>query len=676
MTSDTSESHASRSAAALELLAVVVLVVLAVVLRLPGLEQDMTGIHGWKNIRHYEFAVEMRRTGNPVLANLSWTHPEADPRWEARLTEAPLVTWLLIGTFELWGAAPRTLYMTFLVVAALTHALLYVTLRPLLGRLAAGAGVLMLAVAPLCVYFGCYSIGENLLYTAQLAFLVAVVTLARGYTHNRLALFIAACAYLVLAKLSTGLLLAATGAALVGLWLAWRHAGAVFGVIRRHMVLLLVLTLPVLVAAGAGLVVYGRIMNEWLQVNQMRFLERGFYETLYNRSTDGIGLYLLVAAGAALAAYALLLPLGLVWRWARLAPVEAGALCLIVMAAAATAVQSVGVLAHEYYIVIWVVPLIVLALCLIWRLGARVHVSIGAVALLALLAGFAADQPSNLKKLAYLQRLETLPAGERAALRQFFANKVTTRDRYFVLAHAPAYTFHARTLMVLRWDWRDVVQSLAVSGAPAELLRELGIEYVVFPIHLIPAETRAALRSNPLVDPGPGYWKLGLAHRTERVAIFRICQGVAARQPLPGTGSPPDASAWRALGAGFAGPQAVDGRPVFHSGGRATGALLLGPLAAQGDAVVYQLRGGHARNLRVELGRDGEALYRQYPARSQPPGAELFAMDLTAAGGEDVYLLLVDGHAEGGQLEVSDLDLIAYEPLPWLSGGTEARDEP
>lgn len=666
--SDTPELHPRRGAAGWEILAVALLVVLAVLMRLPGLDQEMTGIHAWKNIRHYEFAAEMRRTGNPLFGNLSWTYPEADPRWESRLSEAPLVDWLLIGSFEIFGRAHRTHYVTFLVVAALTHALLYLALRPLLGHILAGTATLMFALTPLSVYFACYSIGENLLYSAQLLFILALVAVARAPTPARVMVLMGVCVYFVLSKLTTGLLFSASGFLLVGGVLAWRgrhRIGELLKQRRRLALIALLFTAPLLLAVIIGLIIYGQIMVAWLQVDRLRFLEAEFYEVMYARWEDGIGLYLMIAAGIALVIYLLLLPLGIVWRWARLAPVELAALCLIFMTAAASAVQAVAMEAHDYYPIIWVIPLIVLALCLPWRLWTRIHPSVGVLALAGLLVGFAADQPSNQDKLRRLQQWETLSDADRDALQRIFADKISTRERYFVIAHAPAYTYHAQVLMVLRWDWQDVLDSLARTPKCEQLLRDLGIEYVIFPWHAIPEQTRAGLRDDPVVDPGPDHWKLGLAHRTRKLGIFKICGGMAAREPLLGVGEVPVADLWHPLGEGFAQPGQVDGRPSFQSGGRDTGALLLGPFAARGDSLIYKMRGGQAPNIRVELQRDGETLYRQLPAYPQTRQLELSAMDMTAAGGHDVYLMLIDAHAEGGALETHGFDLVTYEPLPW-----------
>jgi hypothetical protein len=670
--------HRPGATAVVELVGIVVIVLIAALTRLPGTtERDMTGYYAWKNIRHFELAVDMRRTGNPLFGNLSWERPEVNDRWESRLTEAPFVTWLLIGAFALGGESERVLYIAFFCVAIMTHAAAYVMLRRHIGAILSATVVLVLAMVPVSAYYACHSIGENMLYSAQLFLLVATAAALTKVTTRRVAAVFLACIYAALCKLTTGVLFGATALCCITLLIMVQHRTALWLHLRRNRTLALIILPTVAVALGLSATMYFRLLHQWLRVGDAYFLQYEFYERLLVQARTGVGFWLMWLTAVATTAYVAMAFLAMYDRRIRLTPMEWGALILLVMTAVATALQGRWFVSHEYYLVTWVVPLAVIVSCAVRRVWVRVHPGAGVLALALLATALAADQPANLSRLANMYRAETLGLEERNALRRFFREKITTRESYFVISHAPPFTHHANVQIVYRWWWQDAIALLERTPSRERFLRELGIEYVVFPHYAIPEAQRDALANNVLLDLGDDHWKLGLVHMTRQLAIFRVCRGVAWRRALCDETEDTAGPSWLALSDGFSVLRQADGPPVFRSSARPgdRAALIIGPFVPNAEVLTYRASASHAPHaaFRVELGQNGEVIYRQQVNTSQPRS---YVMDLSAARGRFAYLTLIDGHPWDGQLEVSELDLIAYEPLPWLSGGTEARDEP
>lgn len=634
-------------------------------LRAPSVDRDFNGLHAWKNIRHYQFAESMLETGNYFVGSASFTQPETGAVWYNRVIEAPLVDWLLVIVFKLFGVSIPAFRLTFIAVSLATVVLFFTLLRPFLGEPLAIWGAALLAATPLVAYFAGHGIGEQFILPGQL---LAAVTAARALDHgatrrDHLA-FLLSCLLLVLAKLTTGLMLAALLLAAVGGLLGLRHHGRLRTLAARWKLPLLAVGLPSAAAAGWLAWSYVGALHRNLLV-EYPLADAGYWSTLLVRWREHLGLYLLVLVPVALGLFVAVLIRHLLGRGKGMAPTpfEQAILVLFAVNLVQFAVQSRPFIAHEYYSVTWVVPALLLVLAALRRLLDHAPRPLAIASVAAAVVLVVASVPACAHSLRWLNTVEQVPAEDREALRAFFEHRRQEREKYFVVAREPRWGYFAGVNIDLCYDWSDLVLKLERTAWNLEYLARTGIEYVVYPRYAIPDDVLAALDREPLVDPGPEHLKLGLVHRGRLVHIFRVTTGIARREPLPGEEPPARLVGWRVVDAAFRGqPVAEDGAAVIRSAEDAVGSLVSPPFVATGDALLFPLSGGPFQENRVEIAVGGEALYAARPLSEHPP--VLFALDLVRCYGREVTVRVVDAMAwEGGSTAVGRFEQVWYASI-------------
>ena len=643
--------------------AAALVLVLCYSMRSQSVERDMTGSHAWKNIRHYQFAADMLRTGNPLFAAANFNQPEVWPQWSARLTEAPLVDWLLVGVFATFGQSPHNHYLTFVIVALLTHLLAFVLLRRQIGDFLALLAVLTFALTPLCAYFAGHSIGENLLYSAQLLYLVACVRcFASGFSRGNLLLVLAACVYLFMCKFTSGFIMGATGFVAIGSFAAFSHRQTVAGWIRQHRALTLTIVVVTVVLGTAGLLKFASLMDKYLAISQTKLFDPEFYRYISNRWWDHIGVYLFVIA--AVNALALLVLRGIAMGRSgagRFTPFERGLGCLWLITLASFAVQSPAFVGHEYYSTTFVIPLILLSLTIPARLEHSRRVGLLAFLIVVYAAAFIVDWRSNHAYLRWFFHQENIHADDRAALKRFFLYKKEKRDRYFIYARQPFWAYFSGTLMDMRYEWPDVICAMEKTPVNIQRMRDLGLRYVVYPISVIPPDVRETLEHEVLLDLGPNHFKLGIVHRGERFYIFKITEGISYRQRIDAaTPSEDPATGWVQAGQAFVPTpnEAVTGGTML-SDAPGVGVLSSHPFEAIGETIVYYVRGGNWPGIRVDLERYGEVIDRQHPADADM--LELRAVSLAGLYKAPVVLKVVDSYTyDGAMIEVGGFEQVSF----------------
>ncbi len=640
-------------------------VAFAFAVRSPNIDRDFNGLHAWKNIRHYQFAESMLRTGNPFFGEANFTRPETGAQWWFRVAEAPLVDWLLAAVFGIFGPSVPAFRITMISVNLAGIVLFFVVLRPYLGRPLALLGSALLAGTPLCAYFAGHGIGEQFIYSGQILLVAAAVPLLDGrLSWRRETAFILTCFFLVLCKVTTGFMLALQAFVVVHLALAVMYRDRVGPVIARHRAAVIVAGVVLAVAVGAGAWAYLSTLDRYLLVSYPVFTA-GLYRVLFERWEGHMGTYLPVLALVSLAFY-----IGVVARkFIRgrsnlgLSAFEVVALMLFAVNLGQFAVQSRPFLAHEYYSVTWVVPFLVLGLAFVRRVLDGGRPALTVAILTVLVAGIVASAPAAAHSLRWLYTVEQVADSDRDALRTFFEfRRRQGEKRTLVIAREPRWGYFADVDVDLRYGWQGVLERLRRTPQAERFLRSTGIQFVVYPRYAIPDTVLAGLDRSSLVDPGPEYLKLGMVLRGRDVFIFKITTGVARREPLTnGDFSLGIDLGWRAVDGAFtAVPSATGGGWIAASSDQGCGSLLSDPFVARGDAVLFRLRGGPFTSDRVELVYDGETQYRQYPSSAND--LQLFAVPVAQYGQRQVYLRVIDSMArQNADIVVTDFEQIWYD---------------
>lgn len=633
------------------------LVAIGFAIRAPSLIRDMTGIHAWKNIRHYQFAAHMLETGNPIRGVANFTHDLTDPPLTAGHTEAPLVDWLLVVVFAAFGRSLIVFRLTWLLVNIATIVLLFGVLRRRFGDLLALVACALFTFTPLVVYFSCHSVGENLLYSATLLFAVSAArALEPPFAWSKLGWLAASCVFLGLSKLSTGTLMAVPGFAIVSIALLWHGRRRVAAFYRGHRLPVAIGGLVVLAFGLAGFIVFLRVLNEHLLVGRFPFLTREFYSVLGRRYEGHLGLDLLGLAACSLVGYTVYAASRAVAR-RRFSPdsFEQAVGVLLLVTLGQILLQSRPFLVHEYYSTTLVVPCLLLGLCGLKRLHEAGRGPI-AVALVVLGIGSVMTIDRKERELTWMYGYENVSPIDREALRRFFEPRKTEGRPYFILSREPRWAYFADVWMLLRYDWNAVRITMRRDQAGVDFVHRLGLEYVVYPMYSIPDEVEEAIDLDPLVDLGPDHYKLGLVYRGERFMIFKITDGIAERRPVLD-----NEADWMRAGDAFGEAAPNDGVPVpLRSTGPQRGAVTSNRLTDLWDAICYPMHGGG--DVAVDLQLDGRSQYTQRPANADSP--RRFALPLEVFDGRAVQLVISDaGSGVDDRIVVGPFEIVRYRDI-------------
>jgi hypothetical protein len=641
------------------------IVAFAFAIRSPNIDREFNGLHAWKNVRHYQFAESILRTGNPFFGEANFTRPETGAQWWLRVVEAPLVDWLLVAVFGIFGPSLPAFRITMISVNLAGIVLFFLVLRPYLGRPLALLGSALLAATPLCAYFAGNGIGEQFIYSGQVLLLAAAVPLLDGrLSWRREAAFVLACVFLVLSKVTTGFMVALLAFVLVHVALAAMYRDRVGPVVARHRRAVTVAAVVLAAAVGVGGWAYLSTLDRYLLVSYPVFTTE-LYRVLFERWEGHMGTYLPVLALVALAFYTGLVARRLIRGRSHpgLSAFEAVALILFAVNLGQFAVQSRPFLAHEYYSVTWVVPFLVLGLAFVRHVLDLGRPALTLAVVSVLVAGIAASTPAAAKSLRWLYTVEQVTRSDRDALRTFFESRRRHgQERTLVISREPRWGYFADVDIDLRYDWQGVVERLRRTRQAVQYLKSTGIQYVIYPRYAIPDSVLAGLDRDPLVDPGPEYFKLGMVLRGRDMFVFKITTGIARREPLTnGNFARGTDLGWRVVGGAFTTvPEAAGDGRIAASGDQSHGCLLSDPFVASGDAVLFRLRGSPLNADRVELVVDGEPRYRLYPFSEDE--LDLFAVDVAQFRQRQVYLKVVDSSArENARVAVAEFEQIWYE---------------
>ena len=651
--------------------------VAAFAIRLPVLYRDMWEAFAWKSIRYHQLAIDMMKTGDPFFGATNYS--------VRGFSESLLASWYLIAAYRLLGVSVFNLHLAYVCLNLFSILVFFLAMRRFIGDGLALLGAFLLAVNPLVANYSGHAFGESFTYLGQILLVVcACALLQKQFRLRDAAGFVAVCALLCLSKISTGALLAVLGFFMVnfGLWL--RHGEAVRAFARRRPALFWTLLIPYLGIPALGLaafIVY--TYSHWGQA--FTELSQGqYYADVYRRAVDQAGYPLLVLMAAGVAGYLLVA----VWRPLRIvargvgelvglgerplspaaAPFtvfESAVLGLFAANLIQTALQAWAFRVHDYYAISWVVPALLVGLCFAHRLWARGHrvlfLFLGTIWLVIL----ACNLPVQAASLRAMYERQYCSQTDREMLRQFFSRRKLASPRYTVIARDPTWAYFAGVNMEFAWTWDELRDNFLRKDQ--RFIWDRNIDYVIYPRVCMPLDVRASLNTDPIVDMGPDCYQLGLVCRGTDCYIFKIVRGIGRIAPLPG-GQFADSAlpGWTAVGDPFH----LDKVGRYHAAASTVegrGNLLSVSFQNSGDALLYRAGGGlgwdinpglpRAPGARVELIRNGETAYRQYPVTTDT--LQLFAMDLDPSTSTQCHLNVIDSQADSS-IRVGNFELISY----------------
>lgn len=545
----------------------ILIVILAYSIRIQHLDKDFFDVHGWKNIRHYQFAENMIKLRNPIAGICTFTQPEAGEPWVNRVTEAPWVDWTLVAMFALFKQSITVFRMTFLVVNLLTTVLLYFVLAGYLRRWLALALTLMFATFPFGVIFSTHSIGENFIYSGQILFVLTACRLFERYTLSRYIQFCAAIFYMIFCKMTTGFLLAYTGFAIVHAVLLAMHWQGFCAFLKRRPFIRIPLALGYFGVPTLTFIAFLRLGKEEWALDFKFLFGLNIYYTLLKRAEDYLGHPVMLGGLLAILGLTVMVAVARVRRkeW-RIEPLEWALLCQLFCVLVNFVIQAYPLTIHEYYLNVYFIPLLFMFTVFLRRLTLqRRWWTLGLVA--ALTAGiWVRDVPAQIVHTRYVSGIEMIGQEDRDMLRRFFEPRRKTREKYFIITRSPYEAYAAGVNMILRWAWVNVAGTIIDTPGPRDYLKRLGIKYVVVASAHVPTDVQKSLEKSPLVDLGPGRFKLGLVERGKQFMIFKITRGIEFEKPVGVIAGPAD---WTQA--------APDAFAVSK------------PFAAQGDILAYDL---------------------------------------------------------------------------------------
>lgn len=511
----------------------ILIVILAYSIRTPYLNKDFFDLHGWKNIRHYQFAENMIKLRNPIIGICTFTQPEAGEPWVNRVTEAPWVDWSLVAMFQAFGQSIMTFRMTFLIINLLTIVLLYFVLRDYLRRWQALALTLMFATFPMGVVFSTHSIGENFIYSGQILFVLTACRVFQRFTLTRYIQFCAVLFYLIFCKVTTGFLLAYVGFVVVHAVLIPLNWQGFAAFLKRKPWIKSPLVLGYFGVPTLVFFTFLRIgSDEWALDLKFLFSESP-YQTLFTRAEDYLGHPVGLGAVIAFIGFIVMIIAARARRIAwRIEPLEWAVICLLACVLVNFVIQAYPLTIHEYYLNVYFLPMLFMFVAFLRRLTLQRRG--WTLALIALLTAgiWVRDVPAQIVHTSYLNQIEMIGQDDRAMLRSFFEPRQIKDKKTFIVTRSPYEAYAANVNMILRWAWVNVTGALLDNADSSAYLKKLNLKYAVIATPLVPADVMKGLEKSPLVDLGPGRYKLGLVQRGKGFMIFKVTRGIEYETPV------------------------------------------------------------------------------------------------------------------------------------------------
>ena len=641
-----------------------IVICVSLFIRWPLIDDEFNGLHDWKNIRHYGFAQGMIETWNPVVGYANFTQPEVKTEWFNRITESPWVDWSLIPIYLIFGQSVESFHLTFVLTALLTLTLFYLIVSRFTNAYIALLGALAFSFLPVNVYFSTYSLGENFLQPGMLLWLAAAhLLLSRDLNYKNCLLFILACANLFMAKITTGFMLGAMGFLIVSSILVWRHRAVVLGLIPKYRGLSFAAFSILFVAPIAISIKFFSVLNrDWIG-GRFPIFERDYVGFIFRRWSEFIGTPLLLVCFASFVVFGLISLVAKIRRTQGLNWFERLTVILAAMVVVQWVIQSEAYRHHEYYMMMFTMPAILLSVALMNRLMLGRHLAIKLLIWAVFLSGFFYHLPRQIGKVHYLYSVENISEVDREALKTFFEPIKKRRGKVFIFAQQPRWAHHADVYMHLAYNWDGIELMTSRSRDNAEYLEKIHAEYVVYPIDFIPEPILENLNRDPIVDLGPDHFKLGMVYRGSSFMIFKITEGIAWRKPFPQNGLETD-EALRHQVSGKGLTIETEGEIPnlkIASGDDDYGSVSLNPGVVRGDAILYHMKGVGLEHSRVELLKHGEVVYKQYPSSADE--LQLFAFGVHSFYDHEVVVKIVDSYSwENFRIATNGFEEIMYKP--------------
>ena len=632
-------------------------------IRWPLIDDDFNGLHDWKNIRHYGFAQGMIDSGNPIVGHANFTQPEVNTEWFNRITESPWVDWSLIPVYLIFGRSVENFHLTFVFTALLTLTLFYLIVSRYTNAYIALFGAMVFSFLPVNVYFSTYSLGENFLQPGMLLWLAAAhLLLSRELSYRNCLLFLLACANLFMAKITTGFMLAAMGFLVVSSILVWRHRDSVLGLIPKYRGISIVgISVLFIVPIAVSIKFFSILNRDWIG-GRFPIFEKDYLSFIFRRWSELIGTPLLFVCFASLVVFALIALVAKIRRTPGLNWFERLTIILTTMVVIQWMIQSEAYRPHEYYMMMFTMPAVLLTVALMNRLMVGRYLVIKILVWAVFLSGFLYHLPQQIGKVHYLYSVENISENDREALRTFFKPIKKRQGKVFVFAQQPRWAYHADVYMHLVYNWDGIKTMTSRNSNNVEYLKKIRAEYVIYPKDFIPEPILKKLDSDPIVDLGPDHFKLGMVHRGSSFMIFKLTEGIAWRKPFPlNDFETEEADRYPVSGSGLTVETGEEKSKLkIESGDDEYGTVSIGPGVVTGDAILYRMKGAGKEHSRVELLKYGEVFYKQYPSSADE--LQLFAVGVQPFYDREVVLKIVDSYSwKNFRIEVSDFEEILYK---------------
>ena len=634
--------------------------------RWPLIDDEFNGLHDWKNIRHYDFAQGMIDTGNPIVGYANFTQPEVNTEWFNRITESPWVDWSLIPVYLVFGRSVENFHLTFVLTALLTLTLFFLIVSRYTNRYIALLGAIVFSFLPVNVYFSTYSLGENFLQPGMLLWLAAAhLVLSRDLSYKNCLLFILACANLFMAKITTGFMLGVMGFLIVSTILVWRHRASLLELITKHKGISMVAFSILFVAPVAVSIKFFSVLNrDWIG-GRFPIFQKDYLGFIFRRWSEFIGTPLLLVCLVSLIVFALVAVVAKIRRTQGLNWFERLTVILTGMVLVQWAIQSEAYRHHEYYMMMFTMPAVLLAVALMNRLMSGRHLAIKILIWGFFFSGFMYHLPQQIGKVHYLYSVENISEVDREALRTFFEPIKKRRGKVFVFAQQPRWAHHADVYMHLAYRWDGIEAMTSRNPGNVDYLKKIRAEYVIYPKNFIPEPILRKLDNDPVVNLGPDNFKLGLVHRGSSFMIFKFTEGIAWRKPFPQVDLELDnadvAARCQVSGKGLTVKAGDTSKLKIESGDDDYGSVSINPGVVRGDAILYRMKGVGRQHSRVELLKHGELFYKQYPSSADE--MQLFAVGVHAFYDREVVVKVVDSYSwKNFRIETSDFEEILYKP--------------
>ncbi len=624
-------------------LCVGVLTVCSALIQAPTYNKDFDDIHGWKNIRHYQFAQGMLETKNFFYGYSTFTQPETLPSWANCHTEAPWVDWLLVASMAAFGQSITVFRCTFIAIHLLSIVILAYFFKrafgPSIGILCAA----FYATCPSISAFASYSIGENFMDVGYLALAYAGYLLLVRPSKANFALFLLACLFLSFCKFTTGILYATALYAFVAYSLIFhcKLFSRPWFVKRKALsigIAFVFVALPLSCAA-----VYAILVNKVLLLGTFNFMHAEFYRTHALRWPYLLGFPAIIAFCIALY-YAIELSAKRLVLRQKMPTLDFMAYASFAAMLYQFFWQARATQAHEYYSNTVVVPsLLMTAGFLKARFARAPRLSSALVAILLL--GTLYSTRSNFKSFSYITGIKSIQQSDIATIKDFFARRPSPESgKKFILSNIPLYGYFSDTNILLRYSMESVADSLLKTNTRSmDLLRRLGIKFAVLPIDMFPEETRQNLAHSTLIDFGPEYLKLGVVQTGEDILVLKICEGIARKEIILDTWEKGSLeSNWIRYGNVFQSGEQKDENGTFvQSGDAEHGFIASKPFLANSNCISGAIRGGQEDKSRIELMRNG----RIHHSCTATDKEKTFVFDTQPFWNSDICLLASDEYA-------------------------------